>query len=53
MNNFKIKRNIVQMVKQIVQFNDLQDEEPNAYISNFLEICELFKINGALDDVIA
>ena len=51
-NNFEIKLNIIQMVQQFVQFDGFQDENPNAYIANFLEVCATFKINGAIDDAI-
>ena len=44
-NNFKIKPNIIQMVQQFMQFNGLQDEDPNAHIVNFLEVYDTFKIN--------
>ena len=35
-----------------MQFNRLQDEDPNAHIANFLEVYDTFKINGAIDDTI-
>ncbi|XP_027348306.1 uncharacterized protein LOC113859825 [Abrus precatorius] len=50
--NFEIKLNVIQMVQQFVQFDGLQDEDPNAHIANFLGICDMFKINGATDDAI-
>ncbi|XP_027351168.1 uncharacterized protein LOC113862277 [Abrus precatorius] len=37
------------MVQHFVQFDGLQDEDSNAHIANFLEICDTFKINGATD----
>ena len=51
-NNFEIKLSIIQMVQQFVQFDGLQDEDPNAHIANFLEVYDTFKINGAIDDAI-
>ena len=51
-NNFEIKPNIIQIVQQSVPFRGLPDENPNAHISSFLEICDTFKINGITDDVI-
>ena len=35
-----------------MQFDGFQDEDPNAYIANSLEVCDTFKINGAIDDAI-
>lgn len=35
-----------------MKFDGLQDEDPNAHIVNFLEICYTFIINGITDDAI-
>src|SRR5262249_44751082 len=49
-NNFEIKPNVIQMVQQMVQFDGLQDEDPNTYLQNFVEICDTFKINNVSED---
>ena len=51
-NNFEIKPNVIQMVQHSVQFGGLSDEDPNAHIASFIEICDTFKINGVSDDAI-
>lgn len=45
-NNFELKPNTIQMIQQFVQFDGLQDEDPNTHLTNFLEFCDTFKING-------
>ena len=51
-NTFELKPNTIQMIQQFVQFDGLQDEDPNAHLENFLEFCDTFKINGISDDAI-
>ena len=50
-NNFEIKPAIVQLVQQN-QFGGSLLEDPHAHITNFLQICDTFKINGASDNAI-
>ncbi|KAK5772496.1 hypothetical protein PVK06_048785 [Gossypium arboreum] len=51
-NTFELKPNTIQMIQQFVQFDGLQDEDPNVHLTNFLEFCDTFKINGVSDDAI-
>ena len=51
-NNFELKPNTTQMIQQFVQFDGLQDEDPNTHLANFLEFYDTFKINGVSDDTI-
>ena len=43
---------LIQFVQQNCQFAGLPSEGPNEHLSNFLEICDTIKINGATDDAI-
>ena len=51
-NNIQIKPTIIEMLQQFVQFDKLQDEGTNAHIAIFLEVCNTFKINEAINDAI-
>lgn len=51
-NNFDIKLVIIQMIKTLVQFQGLPNDELNANIVIFLKICDTFNHNGVIDDAI-
>ncbi|KAH9697798.1 hypothetical protein KPL71_023761 [Citrus sinensis] len=51
-NNFEIKPAIIQMIQTLVQFAGMPNDDPNAHITNFLEICDTFKQNGVSDNAI-
>ncbi|KAH9697831.1 hypothetical protein KPL71_023777 [Citrus sinensis] len=51
-NNFEIKPAIIQMIQTLVQFTGMPNDDPNAHIANFLEICDAFKQNGVSDNAI-
>ncbi|KAH7665755.1 hypothetical protein IHE45_13G053200 [Dioscorea alata] len=51
-NNFELKPSFIQMLQQSAQFNGLADEDPNNHLENFLEVCDMLKINGVRDDAI-
>jgi len=50
--NFELKPSFIQMIQQSTQFSGLADEDPNAHLENFLEVCDMLKINGVTDDAI-
>ena len=50
--NFELKPGFIQMLQQSAQFNGLADEDPNSHVENFLEVCDMLKINGVTDDAI-
>ncbi|XP_052204046.1 uncharacterized protein LOC127809323 [Diospyros lotus] len=51
-NNFEIKPSIIQMMQATIQFGGSINDDPNAHIANFLEICDTFKHNEVFDDAI-
>ena len=50
-NNFELKPSMISMVQQ-QQFVGHSLEDPNAHLSNFLELCETIKMNGVDHNVI-
>ena len=40
------------MIQNLGQFHGLPSENPHLHIAHFLEICDMFKANGATDDAI-
>ena len=51
-NTFEIKLAIIQIIQTSVQFGGISNDDPNAHITNFLEICNTFKHNGVSLDAI-
>ncbi|XP_050233223.1 uncharacterized protein LOC126681711 [Mercurialis annua] len=47
-----MKPALLGMLQSTVQFYGLANEDPNAHIADFLEICDTFKMNGFTDDAI-
>ena len=51
-NNFEIKPAIIWMIHNTIQFCGLSSEDPKSHIAIFLKICDTFKHNGVIGDVI-
>ncbi|XP_073120605.1 uncharacterized protein [Henckelia pumila] len=51
-NHFEIKPAILQMVQNTLQFGGSVIDEPYVHLTNFLDICDTFKIQGVSDDAI-
>ncbi|XP_015939620.1 uncharacterized protein LOC107465143 [Arachis duranensis] len=50
-NNFELKPQLVTLVQQNCQYHGLSQEDPNQFISNFLQICHTIKTNGVNPEV--
>ena len=51
-NNFELRPHLITMLQNSATFHGLPDEDPHLHITNFLEICDTFRINGASNDAI-
>ena len=51
-NNFELKPSYVSMIQNLVQFHGLPNEDPNLHIAYFLDICDMFRVNGVPNDAI-
>ena len=51
-NNFELKPSYVSMIQNSVQFHGLPSEYLNLHIAYFLDICDMFRDNGAPDNAI-
>ncbi|KAJ7971751.1 Integrase-like protein [Quillaja saponaria] len=40
------------MIQQMAQFAGLLNDYPNSHFISFLELCDIFKLNGVLDDAL-
>ncbi|KAL4300515.1 hypothetical protein AHAS_Ahas17G0208600 [Arachis hypogaea] len=50
-NNFELKPQLVTLVQQNCQYHGLPPEDPNQFISDFLQICDTVKTNGVNPEV--
>ncbi|KAL4286886.1 hypothetical protein AHAS_Ahas19G0131000 [Arachis hypogaea] len=50
-NNFELKPQLVTLVQQNCQYYGLPQEDPNQFISNFLQICDTVKTNRVNPEV--
>lgn len=51
-NNFEVKPTLLHLVQQ-EQFGGGPLEDPNSHITNFLQLCDTIKVNGASEDAIS
>ncbi|XP_050222643.1 uncharacterized protein LOC126672731 [Mercurialis annua] len=48
-NNFEVKPAFIQMITHNLSFNGLPSDDPYEHITNFLELCNTFKMNRFLE----
>ena len=51
-NNFDVKASTMNMIYDQCQFDGLPEEDPNAHIEMFLNICATVKQNGVTDEAL-
>ena len=51
-NQFEIKTGLITLIQQTVQFSGFPSEDPNQHLIDFLETCDLVKLNGVTSDAI-
>ena len=49
--NFELKIVTLQMLRSI-QFHGLPSENPNTHLTNFIEVCEIVKYNGVIEEAL-
>ena len=50
-NNFKLKSVTLQMLQNIL-FHGLPSENPNMRLTNFIEVCDMVKYNGVIEEAL-
>ena len=50
-NNFELKTITLQMLQNI-KFHGLPSENPNAHLTNFIEVCDTVKYNGVIEETL-
>ena len=50
-NNFELKGVTLQMLNNI-QFHGLPSENLNAYLTSFIEVCDIVKYNGVIEEAL-
>ena len=50
-NNFELKGITLKMLHNI-QFHGLPSENPNAHLTSFIEVCDIVKYNGVIEEVL-
>src|SRR5438270_7031983 len=51
-NHFEIKTGLITLIQQTVQFSGFPNKDHNQHLIDFLETCDLVKLNGVKSDAI-